>query len=148
HHPPPRRCQHRSPVRARRVLVRPDAHAGIDVPRLYFAADVRRARRHEGAGAYAARAGKRFAAAVLDRHADQRAAQIVVRRDVDHPRLRVERDWWPVLPTVRAWTEFCFFVGAWLVNGVDLGFPRHWIEALEDVLRDVRFAFDELDRAR
>ena len=75
------------------------------------------------------------------------AAEILVGRDVDHPRLRAERDRRPVLAAPERRAEFRRLAGAGLVGRIDVGPSGLRIEALEHVLLHVRLAFDELDRA-
>src|SRR2546430_785258 len=62
------------------------------------------------------------------------------------PRLRAERDRRPVLAAVRVRAERRGLSRDRFVRGVDFRPSRFRIEALEDVLIDVRLAFDERDR--
>src|SRR2546430_17563035 len=62
------------------------------------------------------------------------------------PRLRAERDWRPVLAAVRVRAERRGLPRDRFVRGVDFRPSRFRIEALENVLIDVRLAFDERDR--
>ena len=73
--------------------MRPDPQAGVDTPRLHLAVMV--GARHEFKAELRARVV--LARDVLDFAADRRSTDILVRRNVDHPRLRAERDGRPVL---------------------------------------------------
>src|SRR5262249_23696986 len=94
--------EHRSPIRRSGIVVGPDSLARIHIPRLHLAEMVR-ARCCEGPAA--ANADKSRAGRVLNFSAHVRAADVVVGRNINHPRLRAERNRRPVLAPVRVRTE-------------------------------------------
>src|SRR5207244_11657139 len=94
-----------------------------------------------------AKRGTRVVAAgnVLDFAADRGSANILIGRDVNHPRLRAERDGRPVLPARQGWAMLHHVAGSGLVRRINIGTAGLRIEALEDVLLHERLAFDEVD---
>src|SRR5262245_47430520 len=88
-----RRGEHGSPVLRLSVRMRPDAFTGIDIPRLNFTDMVGALSHEECRPRTRVWAPRRIG----DRGSDRRPAKILVRRNVDHPRLGTERDWRPVL---------------------------------------------------
>ena len=123
--------------------MRPHARAGVDVPRLHFT-DVIGAR---GDDKRARGAGVAAAGRVGGRTADQRAAQVLVGRNVEHARLGAERRRWPVLAAPVRRAEICALTGARLAGGVDVGTARDRVETAEGGLAHERLAFDEPDGA-
>src|SRR5205823_5373823 len=125
-----------------RVRVCPRADAGIDVPGLHFT-DVIRAGGdvQRGRGACV-----RAASAIFHFLTDRSATQVVVSRNINHPRLGAERDGRPVFPAPKRRAKVSLLAGARLSIRVDLGPAALRVEAPEDVLFDEGLTFDELDR--
>src|SRR5688572_25944303 len=97
--------------------MRPRSLTGIDVPGLHFA-DVVGARVERRPAALRAR--KALTWRVLHRYAGERAAQIVVGRNIDHPRLRAEGGGRPVLAAVGRRAELGALARARLARGIDI----------------------------
>src|SRR4030095_7929959 len=66
--------------------------------------------------------------------------------NVDHSRLRTECNRGPVLTTMKAWTEVRRFTRAGFACGINVRLACFRIEAPEDVLVDVGFSFDKVNR--
>src|SRR2546426_5904808 len=137
--------QHRTPVRALCVVVRPYTLAGVNVPGLHFSEMVGA---RDGERLASSNSDERPAGRVLNLRAHVGATDVVIGRDINHPRLRTERDGWPVLSAVRSRTKVGAFAGAGFVSGVHVRTSGLGIQTPEHILIDVGFAFDELDRPR
>src|SRR6266852_6046853 len=134
--------QHRPPIRRVRVRVCPHSLASVDIPRLHFT-DMVGAR---GSGHGACRAREWAAGRILHPLPRECGAQILVRGDVDHPGLRAESHWRPILATPKRRAEICLLVGARLVVGINLRPPGLRIHALENVLLHKWPAIDKIYR--
>src|SRR5438067_1146383 len=142
-HEPAAGRQDRAPVRRILERVRPRLLARVDVPRLHFA-DVIGARRDIH---LVERARPPPAVRRVEHARDHHGAEVLLRRHVDHARLRVERAGLPVLASVPRRAEAGELADRCAMIGIDLGPPGLRIEARENVLVDVRLAFDEPDLA-
>src|SRR5262249_9606238 len=133
----------RAPVRALRVVVRPDEFAGVHVPRLHFTKMI-------GAGnsqwTAAADTDKRFARRVLDLRSHVRSADVVVGGNVDHAGLWTECNRRPVLAAVRSRTEVGTLARSGFAFGIHIRTAGLRIQASKDILKNERLAFNELDR--
>src|SRR5438876_8394918 len=121
----------------------PDTPAGVDIPRLHFANMVgargdRKVRR---------RACETTARHVFDFPSDGCHTQILIGRDVNHPGLRAESDWRPILAAPERWAEVCHLAGTGLSVRINLRASGLRVETLEHVLFHVRLALDEIDLA-
>src|SRR4029079_15670690 len=69
-------------------------------------------------------------------------------RNVDHPGLRIERNWRPIFSAVRIRTKLGRLAGCRFVRRIDIRTPCLGVEFQEYVLIHVRFAFHETNWAR
>src|ERR1700676_1537911 len=120
--------------------MRPNTLAGIDVPGLHFtymisAGSDRETQFHTH---------KSSACFVFHFLTQRSLTEIVIGRDINHPRRRTESDRRPVLAAPQRWAVRHFFSGARLVVQIDLRPPGFRIQALEYILGNVRLALDEM----
>ncbi len=125
--------------------MRPYLLTCIDVPCLHLAEMIGGLRRYQRAAERYARvtSARNVGDLLLSRNC---ATDVFVRRNIDQAGLRAVRDGRPVLAAMRARAKLRALGGSRFVREIDIMPASYRIQTAKQILIDVRFAFDKLDR--
>ena len=127
----------------------PDFLASIQVPGLEFADVVFGIRMWQQFKiVWKANAHVELAGPIRCLSAGQRAAQILIRRNIEQPSLGIVRGWRPVFAAPRRRTVLGPFAYARNFLGIILGAASLWIDTFEDVLTNEGLGFNEINLVR